>query len=124
MELEGAFTTIEQAGADSLYVFGEPMLFANRFQLLALVARARLPATYGLGNMVRDGGLIGYSPVFTSHYPRVAEYVDKILKGAKPSELPVEQSSRFELVINLKTAKALGLAVSPMLLARADEVID
>jgi putative tryptophan/tyrosine transport system substrate-binding protein len=123
-DLDAAFARIKQADADSLYVFVEPMLFANRSRLLEFAAQTRLPTMYENGNVVRDGGLIGYSPLFAAHYPRAADYVDKILKGAKPSELPVEQSTRFELVINLKTANALGLSVPPSLLARADEVIE
>jgi putative ABC transport system substrate-binding protein len=123
-DLDAAFSRIEQASADSLYVFIEPMLFANRSRLVEFAARTRLPAMFENGNVVRDGGLIGYSPLFAAHYPRAADYVDKILKGAQPSKLPVEQSTGFELVINLKTAKALGLTVSPSLLARADEVIE
>jgi putative tryptophan/tyrosine transport system substrate-binding protein len=123
-DLEAALASIEQASADSVYVFVEPMLFANRSRLLEFAARTRLPAMYQNGDVVRDGGLIGYSPLFAAHYPRAADYVDKILNGAKPSELPVEQSTRFELVINLKTARALGLTVAPSLLARADEVIE
>jgi putative tryptophan/tyrosine transport system substrate-binding protein len=100
------------------------MLYANRSQLVKFAARSRLPTLYQLGDVVRDGGLIGYSPVLSPHYPRAADYVDKILKGAKPSELPVEQSTQFELVINLRTAKALGLEIPPSLLTRADEVIE
>jgi putative ABC transport system substrate-binding protein len=123
-DLDDAFASIERAGADSLYVFVEPLLYSNRSQLFEFAARVRLPTMYQNGDLVRDGGLIAYSPVFAAHYPRAAEYVEKILKGAKASELPVEQSTRFELVINLKTARALGLTISPTLLARADEVIE
>jgi putative tryptophan/tyrosine transport system substrate-binding protein len=87
------------------------------------VASARLPACYGGANMVRDGGLVSYSPLYSEHYVMAAGYVDKILKGAKPADLPVEQPTRFELVINLKTAKALGLTIPQSLLLRADEII-
>jgi putative tryptophan/tyrosine transport system substrate-binding protein len=123
-DLDNAFATIERAGADSLFVFVEPMLYANRSRLLEFAARTRLPTLYQFGDLVREGGLIGYSSLYEAHFPLAADYVDKILKGAKPSELPVEQSTRFELVINLKTAKALGLETPPSLLARADEVIE
>jgi len=105
-------------------VFVEPLLIANRFRIMEFAASRRLPAMYQNGDIVRDGGLIGYSPVYGAHYPRVADYVDKILKGAKPSELPVEQSTKFELVNNLKTAKAAGITVPTALLARADEVLE
>ena len=123
-DLDSAFRTIEDSNADSLHVFAEPMLFANRRRVLEFAASRRLPAIYLIGGMARDGGLIAYSPLFEAHYPRVAEYVDKILRGANPADLPVEQSARFELVLNLKTAKALGLTIPPTLLARADEVIE
>jgi putative ABC transport system substrate-binding protein len=122
-DFETAFATIER-NADALYVFAEPLLAANQSRLIEFAARARLPTMYLIGEIARAGGLIGYSPVFSVHYPRVADYVDKILKGASPADLPVEQSTRFELVINLNTAKALGLTVPQSLLARADEVIE
>lgn len=123
-DLDAAFATIERASTDSLYVFMEPMLFANRSRLVEFAARARLPALYSHGDVARDGGLVGHGALFAAHYPLAADYVDKILRGAKPSELPVEQSTRFELVVNVRTAKALGLAIPAVLLARADEVID
>ena len=79
---------------------------------------------YGIADLAREGGLIGFGPVWPAHYPLAADYVDKILKGAKPSDLPVAQSTKFELVINLKTAKALGITVPLSLQAQADEVIE
>jgi putative ABC transport system substrate-binding protein len=123
-DLAAAFGSIENARADMLYVFVEPLLWANRLRIMEFAAHKSLPTLYQNGDIVRDGGLIGYSPLFSAHYPRVAEYVDKILKGAKPSELPVEQSTRFELVINIKTAKAAGITIPTTLLVRADEVIE
>ena len=87
-------------------------------------AQQHLPAIYDAREFVQSGGLISYGPNLLAMQPRVAEYVDKIFKGAKPGDLPVEQPTKFELVINLKAAKALGLAVPPALLARADEVIE
>jgi putative tryptophan/tyrosine transport system substrate-binding protein len=123
-ELEEAFTTFARARADAVFVLVEPMLFTSRFKLMDLSARWRLPAMYQHGDVVREGGLIGYGPVFDAHYPLAADYVHKILKGAKPATLPVEQSSRFELVINSKTAKELGITIPPTLLLRADEVVE
>jgi putative ABC transport system substrate-binding protein len=123
-DLDTAFGTIVQAGANAFCVHAEPMLGENRSRLLEFAARMRLPAIYTQSGWARDGGLIGYGPMFSAHYPRVADYVDKILKGTKPSELPVEQSARFELVINLRTAGALGIKVPDSLLTRADEVIE
>jgi len=123
-DIAAAFSTIENARADMLFVFVEPLLWANRVHIMEFAAQKRLPTLYQNGDIVRDGGLIGYSPLFSAHYPRVADYVDKILKGAKPAELPVEQSTKFELVINLKTAKAAGIIIPTPLLVRADEVIE
>jgi putative ABC transport system substrate-binding protein len=99
------------------------MLIANSKAIAELAARKRLPSIAG-NDLVHAGGLLGYSANQLEMYRRAAVFVDKILKGAKPADLPVEQASRFELIINLKTAKALGLTIPPMLLARADEVIE
>jgi len=95
-----------------------------RQRIAELAAAARLPAIYGYRDHVEAGGLISYGPKLEENYRRAATYVDKILKGAKPSDLPIEQPTKIELVINLKTAKALGFDVPPSLLARADEVIE
>ena len=109
---------------DALYVVADPLLNTNRARIHTLAVGARLPAIYNASEHVEAGGLISYGPNFLSLYRRTAEFVDKILRGAKPSDLPVEQPTKFDLAINLTTAKALGLTVPPTLLARADEVIE
>ena len=100
------------------------MLYTHRSRVLEYAARARLPTMYTIGQFVRDGGLIGYGPIFEQHHQLVGDYVYKILTGAKPSELPVAQSTHFELIISPKAAGELGMTIPPTLLARADEVIE
>ena len=112
------------AGPGGLLVFPHPNTIANRGSINSLAARHRLPAIYPCRYFATDGGLISYGPDQLDEYPRAAAYVDRILKGQKPADLPVQTPTKYELVINLKTAKALGLDVPPMLLARADEVIE
>ena len=119
-----AFARIEQSQAEALLVGGEPLIFDNREAVIAFAARRRLPALYTLGGFALDGGLISYSINFNVHFLRAADYVDKILKGASPAELPVEQPVGFEMLVNLKTARALNLELPPSLLAVADEVIE
>lgn len=111
-------------GAQALYVPQAPLVNVNRLQINELALGARLPTIYSAREMVQAGGLLSYAPNFLELFRRAAEYVDKILRGAKPAELPVEQPTKFDLVVNLRTATALGLASSPTLLARADEVIE
>jgi putative ABC transport system substrate-binding protein len=123
-DLEGALRTAGHDRAQALLVMPSPILSAHRQVLIRLVARHRLPALYELAAYVQDGGLISYGPSIPDMYRRAAVFVDKILKGAKPAELPIERPSKFELVINLKTAKALGLTIPPSLLLRADQVIE
>ena len=108
---------------DALYVVGNPNLFSQRPRVLGLVERTRLPAIWSESTWVTDGGLIGYAPNQSDMFRRGAWYVDRILRGAKPADLPVEQPTKFELRINLKTAKALGLTIPQSLLQRADQVI-
>jgi putative ABC transport system substrate-binding protein len=108
----------------ALYVQPEPLTTSNGPQIGALARAARLPTMYGNEANVRVGGLMSYAPRFSDLWRRAADYVDKILRGAKPADLPVEQPTKFDLVVNLKTAKALGITVPPGLLARADEVIE
>ena len=118
-----AFSVLRNARADGFLVMAEPLIIQHRAQVIDFAATMRLPASYDIGDMVRAGGLISYGPVFLDHYVMAAEYVDKILKGAKPADLPVQQPRKFELLINLKTAKALGITIPQSLLLRADEVI-
>ena len=122
-EFDSAFAAITSAGAGALLVLGDAMFSVHRTRLAALAAQSRLPAMYAGRLVVEAGGLIGYGPSILANYRRAATYVDKILKGAKPADLPVEQPTTFELVINLKTAKALGITMPPSLLLLADEVI-
>ena len=123
-EVEDAFAAMTRAGADALIVFAEPQLIDPlRGQIVALAATSRLPAMYATKVYMEAGGLMSYGPSPLDMNRRAATYVDKILKGAKPADLPVEQPTKFELVINLKTAKALGITMPPSLILLADEVI-
>jgi putative ABC transport system substrate-binding protein len=108
----------------ALYVLAVPLLFANRVRINSLALAARLPTMHGVREYVEAGGLMFYGPNWTSMWRRAADFVDKILRGAKPADLPVEQPTEFELVFNLTIAKALGLTIPPSILARADEVIE
>jgi putative ABC transport system substrate-binding protein len=117
-----AAMTRERTGA--LFVLADPIFLLNRTRLAELAVKHRLPAIYGLREHVEAGGLMAYAPSVADLLRRAATYVDKILKGAKPADLPVEQPTRFELVINLKTAKALGLPIPQSVLMRADKVIE
>ena len=122
-DVDEAFRKAREARAQALIVLASPMLNAYRHAIIAAAARARLPATYEFSTYVRDGGLMSYGPSIADMYRRSAFYVDKILKGAKPGDLPIEQASRFELAVNVKTATTLGLTVPPAVLQRADEVV-
>jgi putative tryptophan/tyrosine transport system substrate-binding protein len=123
-DFEAAFVAGVHGNAQALIVFDDGLTIAYRPRIVALAAGSRLPAIYGLREFPDDGGLISYGPNFADLTRRSAVYVDKILKGAKPSDLPVEQPTKIHLVINRKTANALGLTLPPTLLARADEVIE
>jgi ABC-type uncharacterized transport system substrate-binding protein len=123
-DFEAAFRSARNARAEGMVVLASPLLSAHRQALIAHVARSRLPATYEVRTFVDDGGLMSYGPNFVDMYRRSATYVDKILKGAKPADLPVEQASRFDLVVNLRTAKALGLTIPPSVLQQADQVLE
>ena len=110
--------------AEALYVCNDPLVTTNRTRINTLALGMRLPTMYNVREFVEAGGLMSYGPNFLDLFRRAADFADKILRGAKPSDIPVEQPTKFDLVINLKTAKALGLTVPPTLLARADEVIE
>jgi ABC-type uncharacterized transport system substrate-binding protein len=119
-----AFAEAKKNGAEALIVLSAASFYAHRVRLVTLASRHRLPTLYHHREfVVGPGGLMSYGADFQEMWRRAAGYVDKILKGAKPGDLPVEQPTKFELVINLKTAKALGLTIPPAVLARADEVI-
>ncbi len=113
-----------KGGADALYICADSLTTTNQLLIITSVQAARLPTIFGARESIGMGGLMSYGPSFSDLFRHAAEYVDKILRGAKPSDLPVEQPTRFELVINLKTAKALGLSIPPGVLAIADAVID
>jgi putative tryptophan/tyrosine transport system substrate-binding protein len=121
-DFEPAFRNAKGAGA--LIQIDDAMFTSHRVRLVELAARHRIPGAYGLREFVDLGGFVALGPSYPDLYRRAATYVDKILKGAKPADLPVEQPTKFELIINLKTANALGLTIPPSLLARADEVIE
>jgi putative ABC transport system substrate-binding protein len=123
-EIEKAFAAAVGARASAVIAFDDPVIHSDRARIVALTATHRLPAMYGTREFADEGGLMAYGPHRPDLYRRSAVYVDKILKGAKPADLPVEQPTKFELVINLKAAKQLGLDVPPTLVARADEVIE
>jgi putative tryptophan/tyrosine transport system substrate-binding protein len=122
--LESAFARMRRERAGALLVFGDSMFILQRRRIASLAARSHLPTMYVLREHMEAGGLVFYGPSMVDNFRRAAVYVDKILKGAKPGDLPVEQPTRFELVINVRTAKAAGLTIPPSLLLRADQVIE
>jgi putative tryptophan/tyrosine transport system substrate-binding protein len=122
-DLAAAFVAMGKEGADALYVIGDTFMNSSRVRIGSLAAQARLPTICIAREYVEAGGLLSYGASIPHLYARAAELVDKILRGTKPGDIPVEQPTRFELVINLKTAKALGLSIPQTLLALADEVI-
>jgi putative ABC transport system substrate-binding protein len=123
-QIEGVFASIARDDLQALYISWAPALNARRVQVTALAAKSRLPAIYGFREFVQAGGLMSYGPDLPDLYRRGAGYVDKILKGAKPGELPLQVAERYELIVNLKVAKTLGLTIPESFLLLADEVIE
>jgi putative tryptophan/tyrosine transport system substrate-binding protein len=122
-DIETAFRAASKGRADAVLVLTNPFTFSQRTQVVDLAAKSRLPAIYPQSEYVEDGGLMTYGPSINDLFRRAATYVDKILKGAKPTDLPVEQPTKFEFIINLKAAKQIGLTIPPNVLVRADKVI-
>ncbi len=123
-ELDRLLATLGRERPEALIVLGDPMLSTHRRRILDFCVRNRVPATYSTREWVADGGLMSYGTAFEELFRRAAMYVDRVLKGTKPADLPIEQPAKFELVINLKTARALGLTIPPSLLVRADQVVE
>lgn len=123
-ELENAFGEMASGNTDAALVLASPFMTANRRRVLALAAQRRIPTMYEIAGDAENGGLIAYGPKLEEMFRRGAHYVDRVLKGAHPAEMPIEQPTQFELVVNRKTAAALGLKLPPSILARADRVID
>lgn len=123
-DFEPAFVSMARGGHDAALVVPDPLTFAHRARIATLAAAQRLPAVYGWREYVEAGGLLSYGPSVPDLHRRAAAYVDKLLRGANPRELPVEQPTKFEIVINMKTARALGLTIPPSLLLRADHVVE
>jgi putative ABC transport system substrate-binding protein len=123
-DFEGAFATIASARSDALMLSADTLMFRNREALVDLAARHKIPASYPIREFAASGGLVSYGTNYPEAYRQVGEYLGRVLNGEKPENLPVRQVTKLELVINMKTAKALGLAIPPTLLARADEVIE
>jgi len=123
-ELEPALRTLTQPPGGSFVVIGQPLLFPHRSGITELAARFKIPAIYSFRVFAEAGGLMSYGPDLPDLWRRAAHYTDRILKGAKPAEMPVEEPVKFELIVNVKTAKALGLTIPQSLLLRADQVIE
>jgi putative tryptophan/tyrosine transport system substrate-binding protein len=123
-ELEGTFAAVVRSKPDALLILADRVFLHNRKRMMDFATEQRLPSVNAYREVVEAGGLMSYGPSYEDMHRRAADYVDKILKGAKPGDLPVEQPTKFTLILNLKAARALGVDVPPMLLARADEVIE
>jgi putative ABC transport system substrate-binding protein len=122
-DFDKVFAAVSKQRPDGLYVHGGGLMNANRKSIIRFALKSRLPSVYVIRNIVDAGGLMSYGANEMDSYRRVASYVDRILKGAKPADLPVEQPTKFELAINLKTAKQMGMTIPPNVLARADKVV-
>ena len=122
-DFESAFKTAKSGGAEALIVISNPLSNTHRARIVDLAAKTRLPAIYPSTGFVEAGGLMSYGADILDNWRRAATYVDKILKGAQPADLPVEQPTKFEFIVNLKAAKQIGLTIPPNVLARADKVI-
>ena len=122
-EIEKAMAALKGL-TDALYVFSEPLTNANRYQIIKAATAAKVPTIFGFREFVDAGGLISYGPNFVHLFKRAAEFTDKILRGANPADMPVQQPVKFDLIINLRAAKTLGLKISETILTRADEVIE
>ena len=123
-EIEAAIIALGREPGGGLVVLPDPFLVARRAPIILAAARNNVPAVYAQSFVVKDGGLLSYGPDFVDNFRGAATYVDRILRGEKPAELPVQMPTKFEMAVNLKTAKALGLAIPPSILLRADEVIE
>jgi putative ABC transport system substrate-binding protein len=123
-EIETAIASLGREPRGGLVVIPDSFMIVHRAAIMSLAARNNVPAVYFEPYFSRDGGLVSYGPNFKDLFRRAATYVDRVLRGAKPNDLPIELPTKFELLINVKTARALGLSVPPLLLARADEVIE
>lgn len=123
-DIEDVFAEASRKQVAALIVLDDPVIWGHRNQIVALAAKQQLPVIYGYREFVDAGGLMSYGPDRVAHYRRTAYYIDKILRGAKPADMPVEQPTKFDLIVNLKTARTLGLTISPTLIARAQEVIE
>ena len=123
-DFDAAFVAATEARVDALYIVSSRLTLQNVGRILNFAAENKLPLVGGFGAWAKQHGLLSYGPNIDDMTSRAVTYIDRILKGTKPADLPIQQPTRFELVINLKTAKALGIEVPPMLLARADEVIE
>jgi putative ABC transport system substrate-binding protein len=123
-EIETAIAALGREPGGGLVVIPELFMYVHRAPIISAAARSNVPAVYHLSDFARDGGLLSYGNDLTDNFRRAASYVDRILRGAKPGELPVQLPTRFEMILNLKTARALGLAVPPSILLRATEVIE
>ena len=122
-QLERGLADVERSHSEALYVFEDPVFRSNATRIVSFAARLHLPAIYGGAEEVRAGGMLSYGPNHADMFRRAAGFVDKILKGARPGDLPIEQPTKFDLAVNLKTAQALGIIIPESILLRADEVI-